>query len=448
MRCGPASTSLPILVVDDDSVIRQLLFEALSASGYRCILAANGLEALERLSEQACTLMFSDVRMPAMDGLELLAETTERFPETDVVMMSGVGTIDMAVEAMKNGARDFITKPFTIDVVRETVRRLTATRVERASEGVFDVGDGSVIVGSSPEMLDVLKVIGALRGGKANVFVSGESGSGKELVAKAVHFGGGGGREAFVAVNCASIPGNLAESTFFGHVKGAFTGAQADKVGLFVAADGGTLFLDEVTEIPLEMQAVLLRAVQEQQIMPVGSTKPRAVAVRIVAATNRDLKEALRKGLLREDLYYRLAVVSIVVPPLRDRQGDIELLLEHFLAEYADRYDVPRKRIDRRALACLLKYDWPGNVRELGNFVERAYLIANDRDISLDDLPVEARGVNGTPNRVMTFKEAEKELIAEAMSTAGGQKKMAAELLGISRQRLYRKLKAYGLTGD
>ena len=383
-----------------------------------------------------------------MDGLELLAETTERFPETDVVMMSGVGTIDMAVEAMKNGARDFITKPFTIDVVRETVRRLTATRVERASEGVFDVGDGSVIVGSSPEMLDVLKVIGALRGGKANVFVSGESGSGKELVAKAVHFGGGGGREAFVAVNCASIPGNLAESTFFGHVKGAFTGAQADKVGLFVAADGGTLFLDEVTEIPLEMQAVLLRAVQEQQIMPVGSTKPRAVAVRIVAATNRDLKEALRKGLLREDLYYRLAVVSIVVPPLRDRQGDIELLLEHFLAEYADRYDVPRKRIDRRALACLLKYDWPGNVRELGNFVERAYLIANDRDISLDDLPVEARGVNGTPNRVMTFKEAEKELIAEAMSTAGGQKKMAAELLGISRQRLYRKLKAYGLTGD
>jgi len=448
LRCGPASTSLPILVVDDDSVIRQLLFEALSASGYRCILAANGLEALERLSEQACTLMFSDVRMPAMDGLELLAETTERFPETDVVMMSGVGTIDMAVEAMKNGARDFITKPFTIDVVRETVRRLTATRVERASEGVFDVGDGSVIVGSSPEMLDVLKVIGALRGGKANVFVSGESGSGKELVAKAVHFGGGGGREAFVAVNCASIPGNLAESTFFGHVKGAFTGAQADKVGLFVAADGGTLFLDEVTEIPLEMQAVLLRAVQEQQIMPVGSTKPRAVAVRIVAATNRDLKEALRKGLLREDLYYRLAVVSIVVPPLRDRQGDIELLLEHFLAEYADRYDVPRKRIDRRALACLLKYDWPGNVRELGNFVERAYLIANDRDISLDDLPVEARGVNGTPNRVMTFKEAEKELIAEAMSTAGGQKKMAAELLGISRQRLYRKLKAYGLTGD
>lgn len=443
------TTQASVLLVDDEAKIREGLGKILLAAGYPCVTAASAREALQHLAGRDFAVVVSDVVMPGMGGMELLAEIRARFQSTDTVLITGFGTIELAVEAMKMGARDFLTKPFSRGQLVETVSGLLRNRVGPGPDGRFEVGDGSEIIGRSPSVRRICEMVQRLRGNMANVLICGDTGSGKELVARAIHYGSARSGGPFIAVNCAGVPRSLAESHFFGHVRGAYTGAASGAKGFFRAADGGTLFLDEVTEVSLDFQAVLLRVIQEREVVPVGSTVPESVDVRVIAATSRHCRRAVHGGLLREDLYYRLAVACVCVPPLRDRREDIPLLVNHFLALYAEQFRCAPKRVSKRAMDCLKTHDWPGNVRELSNVIERAYALGTGPTISAGDLASEAEGgVDPVPLSrpgTKTFKDAERQAIVEAMAAAGGQKKRAAELLGISRQTIYRKLRKHGL---
>jgi DNA-binding NtrC family response regulator len=441
------SDSVPILAVDDDAFILKLMDEILTESGYRCVKACNGEEALSRMESEEFPVVITDVAMPGIGGMELLSQIREHHPTVDVVLTTGVGTIEIAVEAMKRGARDFITKPFSPESIRDVVSQLLRARHGAASAESYDIGDGSTIVGKSSAMRRLYAMIDSFRQSSANVLICGESGTGKELIARALHYGGSTSGGPFVPVNCAGVPRTLAESQFFGHVKGAFTGAVSDEIGFFRKADGGTLFLDEVTEVPLDFQSMLLRAVQEQQVVPIGSTDALDVSVRVVAATNRGVEGAVDGAHLRPDLYYRLAVVLVTVPPLRERVEDIPLLAAHVLARCCEKQAGETKAFTDEAMEVMAAHVWPGNVRELENVVESSFAVANGPWIDVGDLPQHVRSPKKKhpTGQVRTFEQMEKQAIVDALEATGGSKTKTAEVLGINRQRLYRKLRKYDI---
>ena len=445
-----------VLIVDDDEKMRNLLQKVLVRNGYGVSAAGSGESALRRIEEQGYDIVLSDIRMPSMDGMELLGRIREVSPETTVIMMTAFGSVGSAVEAMKQGAYDYISKPFKMDevlivlsrVVEEKRLRRELISMRRALAERYAFGN---IVGKSKPMQEVYDLIRRVAPTTATVLIRGKSGTGKELVARALHFNGPRKEGPFVPVNCSALPENLLESELFGHVKGAFTGAAADREGLFVEADGGTIFLDEIAEMGPELQSRLLRVLQEREVRPVGGSRQRTVDVRVIAATNQDLETRVKEGRFREDLYYRLNVIPIRLPDLRERLEDIPLLVDHFLKKYAGEVGGV-KRISREVLAALARYSWPGNVRELENVVQRMAVLCAGEEIQLEDLPPELRTAREEllPRAVreeVTLSELEKEYILMVLERTGGNQTRTAEILGIDRRTLYRKLQSYKAEG-
>jgi two-component system response regulator AtoC len=451
-----------VLIADDEESMRHLLSVFLTDQGYAVRAVANGEEALKELAARDYDLLLSDLRMPRMGGLELLREVQRIDPQLTVIVMSAYGSHETAIEAMKAGAYDYVSKPFRPDEVllvlkkaeeRERLARENRRlRTELAAEYRFDN-----LVGGSEPMADVLKQVRKVAPIKTTVLLSGESGTGKELVARALHELSPRAAMPFVAVNCGAIPGQLMESELFGHAKGAFTDASRNKKGLAAEADGGTLFLDEIGELPPMLQVKLLRLLQEEEVRPVGETRSQRVDVRVVAATVRDLEAAVRTGQFREDLYYRLNVVGIRLPPLRERRGDIRPLVSHFLARYASlRSGSPITGISDEALTAIEAYRWPGNVRELEHAIERAAVLCDGPVIREDDLPEPVRGAPAPTiapvalsEETLSIKRAtrsvEEQLIRRALARTHGNRTRAAELLELSYRALLYKIKEYGV---
>jgi len=451
-----------ILIADDEASQRELLGGFLRHLGYDVAEAADGIEAVERVREGGVDLVLLDQRMPRLDGARAVQALRDVQPDLDIVVITAFGTVDEAVEALKHGAVDYLAKPLDLErlqfVIRKALERRTLIREnlelrQKLSGGPRFEG----IVSASGSMEDVLNTVARVAPTEATVLVAGESGTGKELIARAIH---GASRRAagpFVAVHCAALSENLLESELFGHEKGAFTGADRARAGRFEAAAGGTIFLDEVSEIPLSVQVKLLRVLQERQIERVGSNVAMNLDVRLVAATNTDLQEAMRVGRFREDLYYRLAVVRVFVPPLRNRRQDIPRLVEHFLAKHGSSGARTVSGVSREAMDALLRYDYPGNVRELENIIQSAAVLSRLDTLTVDDLPpnvrarVEEDGLTyhrfegSLHSQVETL---ERRLIHDALQEVGGVQYKAAERLGISERTLRYKLEKYGMRAD
>jgi DNA-binding NtrC family response regulator len=445
--------SARILVVDDEKSILMLLEEALSQWGYQVTAASSGAEALAALRTQVFDAALTDVRMPDMSGLDLLRELKKRDESMEVVIMTGYPTIASAVEALKEGAYDYLSKPLILDELRHLMQRLMERRFLRGEVQTLRMRLGEELtvgelIGSSPAMQRVKDIIGKVAVTDSPVLVEGESGTGKELVAAAIHRLSARAKGPFVPVNCSAIPRDLLESEFFGHVRGAFSGAVSDALGLFRGANEGTIFLDEIAELPPELQVKLLRVLQEMQVRPVGSTKAFPVDVRIIAATNRNLEQAMKAGSFRQDLFYRLNVIRITLAPLRERREDIPALVNHFIRRFNKRFRRDVRGITPDALAALAAYEFPGNVRELENLIERAFAMGTREHITLADLPsLSARPVMTAAvdtKSVPTLAEVEKELILRALAVHNNDKEEAARALGISRRTIYRRLKEYG----
>jgi DNA-binding NtrC family response regulator len=441
-----------VLVVDDDRQMQSLLQKVLVANGYAASLAANGEESLQRLRDDEVDIVLSDIRMPAMDGMDLLRQIRERYPETTVIMMTAFGAVDSAVEAMKAGAYDYISKPFKMDEVLIVLARVTEEKRLRRElvsmrQALAERYGFGQIVGKSKPMQAVYDLIQRVAATTATILITGESGTGKELVARAIHYNGSRRDGPFVPVNCSAIPAALLESELFGHVKGAFTGATADRQGLFVQAHRGTIFLDEISQMEIELQTRLLRVLQEREVRPVGGDRHVAVDVRVIAATNQPLEALVKEGSFREDLYYRVNVIPVPLPALRDRLEDLPLLTEHFLGKHADATG-PRKRLCQEALAVLMRHSWPGNVRELENLVERLVVLSRGEEIRVDDLPAELCSVEDgllarAASREASLVELENEYIQMVLERTGGNQTRAALILGIDRRTLRRKLQEY-----
>ena len=445
-----------ILIVDDDARMRGLLQKVLVREGYEVALAGSGAEALQEIGRQSFDIVLSDIRMPEMDGMALLGQVRDAAPETTVIMMTAFGSVESAVEAMKQGAYDYISKPFKMDevlivlsrVVEERGLRRELVSMRAALAERYSFGN---IIGKSKPMQEVFDLIQRVAHSTATVLIRGRSGTGKELVARALHYNSPRQERPFVPVNCSAIPADLLESELFGHVKGSFTGAVADSPGLFVAADGGTLLLDEVSEMATEMQSKLLRVLQEREVRPVGGSGQVGVDVRVVAATNKNLQAQVENGGFREDLYYRLNVIPIRLPELRERLEDVPLLVTHFLEKYAG--DVGGvTRISKEALAALMHYSWPGNVRELENVVERAAVLGRGEEIQVEDLPAELWAAEGgvltrAIQQEISLEDLEKDYILLILERTEGNQTRAAEILGIDRRTLYRKLQGYRIEG-
>ncbi|PIE56458.1 MAG: Fis family transcriptional regulator [Desulfobulbus propionicus] len=447
-----------ILIVDDELSMREFLKILLTKEGYEVSAAEDGASALLHAEKNQPDLVITDIRMPGMNGLDLLAEIKERYPEVAVIMMTAFASPEDAVSAMKNGAFDYITKPFNVDEIKRIIRSALKKRGIAQAETARGVPD---IIGQSPEMVKIFDMIRRIAPTPANVLIYGESGTGKELVAKAIHKLSRVADRPFVPITCSAIPESLLESELFGHVKGSFTGAVADKAGLFQQADEGTAFLDEIGELTPIIQTKLLRVLQEREFMPVGSTRTRQVNVRILSATNRILEEEIVKGSFREDLYYRLAVVPIRVPPLRERKGDVPVLVEHFLKKYARLLGKEVQTISSYGMEVLMNYDFPGNVRELENIIERGVALESSNIILPDNLIVSSRRRNGDSSKEPLFIAAEdenelfergledvlvdveKKMILHALDKAGNSKMQAADLLKISFRSLRYKTKKY-----
>ena len=442
----------PVLVVDDELEMRTLLQDVLQDEGLRVTVAANGSEALKQLGEEHYAVVLTDLRMQEMQGIDLLREIKRTYPDINVIVMTAFGSVDTAIEAMKEGAYDYLTKPVKNEellrvanrAVREAAlrREVTLLRREVLKEYSFHQ-----ILGKSKPMREVFDLIRRIADSVTNVLITGESGTGKELVAKAIHYNSDRRDAPFVPVNCAAIPDLLLESELFGHLKGAFTDAKADKRGLFEEAQKGTLFLDEISELPVMLQSKLLRAIQEREVRRVGATRSVSVDVRIIAATNVNLAEAIKAKQFREDLYYRLNVIEMRLPPLRERKEDIPLLVEAFLRRCAETRRKGVKGMTESALALLIDYHWPGNVRELENVIERAVTLTLQDQIISDDLPSTIQGTRGdrrlideATERTRSLGEVEQEYILRIMDKTGGNKYQAAQILGIDRKTLYRKL--------
>jgi DNA-binding NtrC family response regulator len=446
-----------ILIADDDDALRESLELVLSAEGYEVVSARDGAAALALLEAHPVDVVLCDLRMPGMDGLELLPQLVRRLPGVPVLLMSAYGSADLAVEAMRRGAYDYLAKPFQPSEVLLTLRKAREREKLRRTNQILQrevqraVGERP-IVAASPAMIHVLEIVERAAEFKATVLLQGESGSGKEVLARAIHAQSPRRDEAFVAINCAAIPEALLESELFGHAKGAFTGADRSRRGLFAEADGGTLFLDEIGELPLALQAKLLRVLQEEEVRPVGESKPRRVDVRVLAATARDLELEVAGGRFREDLFYRLDVVRVKVPPLRERREDIPLLVDHFLGRTRESLGKAVRSIDDDALERLVDYAWPGNVRELENVLERAVILCRGERLALADLPpnltaspAERRSASRDLSLRRARRALEARLIGEALEATGGNRTHAARLLGISHRALLYKLKEYGL---
>jgi len=453
-----------ILVVDDELSMREFLKILLEKEGYRILTAANGAEALDIAEQNTIDLVVSDIRMPGISGLELLAALKEKNADLPVIMITAFASPDDAVTAMKNGAFDYITKPFNVDEIKSVIESATAQPADKFSQNFPD--DFPEIIGQGPEMVKIFDLIKRIAPTPANILIYGESGTGKELVAKAIHRHSRVTDNPFVPITCSAIPESLLESELFGHVKGSFTGAIADKAGLFQQADSGTAFLDEIGELTPIIQTKLLRVLQEREFMPVGSPKTQQVNVRIIAATNRNLEDEIIAGNFREDLYYRLAVVPIRVPPLRERKEDVPLLVEHFLEKYSNIMGKEVQTISSYGLEVLMEYDFPGNVRELENIIERGVALESSNIILPESLILSLHKKNG--NSGQTTEEAlftaahseqelfergmeevlidvEKEMIKYALEKSGNSKMGAAELLKISFRSLRYKTKKYGI---
>jgi DNA-binding NtrC family response regulator len=436
-----------VLIVDDDTALRSALATALGDLGHVAAEAADGMQALDWLARERADAVLLDLRMPGLDGLEVLRRIVAQPSPPPVAVITAVPTSDNTIEAMRLGAVDHLAKPVGRDDLIALLARMLQPTVLATREPAASTRDHE-LVGSSAAMREVQKAIGLLADGDATVLITGETGTGKELVARAIHRYGRRAAGPFVAVNCAAIPSELLESLLFGHVRGAFTGAVGDRAGSFREADGGTLFLDEVGDMGLAMQAKLLRALQERVVVPVGG-RAIAVDVRVVAATHRDLQRAVRDGVFREDLYYRLGVVPLPLPPLRERLADIVPLAEHFLALAAG--DARAKQLSADAAARLLAHAWPGNVRELRNTMERVAAFVRRPLVTGEDLEF-LQGESATPDAVQpteTLPDAvarlEARMIRAALTAAGGNRAQAAKQLGIRRQLLYEKIARYGL---
>ncbi len=479
-----------LLVVDDEQTIRKLCVTVGEALGFVCLEAESGESALSLLEEQSVHMVLTDMVMPHMSGLEFLEKVKKLLPRTEIALMTGHGSIETAVQAMKLGAYDYITKPFSpLEELRLFLRRM-AEKIRLVEENEFlrQRMDSETavhgIIGSSVKIQDVLRMVARLKDTRTPVLIYGESGTGKELVARAMHFRGAFANRPFVAVDCGSLVPTLIESELFGYEKGAFTGALKSKQGLFQAADGGTIFLDEVGELPLELQAKLLRVLQEKEVRPVGSNQRIKVDVRVIAATNRDLEAAYKNGTFRKDLYFRLNVVTLYVPALRERRSDTPMLVHWFLERYAPGSEL---HVTSAAMKALMQYDWPGNVRELENCVERAVALGNGQIIDLGDLPPaiasgsiasgpssavsvaassalppmeratildpdlsDARAITESPRAPLSttdLEDIERATIQRVFEQVKGDKALAGRMLGISRATLYRKLKRYNIGG-
>ena len=440
-----------VLVVDDDAVSCQLLGEVLQRDGLPVIWSTDAYDALERVRREPVDVAILDMRMPQMSGFELMRRLRERAPELPVIIMTAFGSIDTAVEAISSGAVDYVSKPMNVEEIRAAVHRVLERQREVPAPLSGDAEEPEGIVGRTPTMVEVYKTIARVAPGLSTVLILGESGTGKELVARAIHRHSPRHNRPFVAVDCTALTETLLESELFGHVKGSFTGAVYDAPGLFAEADGGTIFLDEIGDITPPLQAKLLRVLQEHQVRPVGGTQWRAIDVRVLAATNRDLASAVGTGGFREDLYYRLKVVTIHLPPLRDRREDIPLLVDHLVRRAAAQCGKPVGAVSDAAVAVLRAYDWPGNVRELSHVLERSVALAQDTVISVEDLPSDVRGaapasmpadlVGDAP----TLEELKKRYIRHVLERSSGNISRAAAVLGLERRSLYRMLQRYGI---
>jgi len=449
-----------LLIVDDEQSIRRLCMTIGNSLGYECLEADSAESALAKLDSETPDLVITDMKLPNLSGVELLRQIKAIFPRTEISIMTGHGSIETAVDAMKLGAYDYIEKPFRVEKMRLLLQRM-AEKVRLVAENQFlrervDTEENlEGIVGASAKIQDVLRMISRLQDTRTPVLVTGESGTGKELVARAIHFRGSMAKTPFVAVDCGSLVPTLMESELFGYERGAFTGAIKSKIGLFQSANGGTIFLDEIGELPLEMQAKLLRVLQEKEVRPVGSNSSVGVDVRIIAATNRDLDAAYRSGNFRKDLFFRLNVVTVHIPSLRERRSDIPMLVHHFLNRYAAGESV---QVTPHAMKSLLQYDWPGNVRELENCVARALTLGDRLTIDVGDLPPAIRTEQPAGDALALHQndssslsttalaEMERMTILRVFEQANGDKVQAGKMLGISRATLYRKLKRYNIS--
>jgi len=445
MRRSPVADGERILVVDDSPPTVEIIVRNLMDRGYRVWSASSVTEAIRMLESATVDLVITDMKMPGIGGHELVRHVRENFQDTQVVMITGYPSIDSAVEAVKSGADEYLAKPFTDEELLSAVEKVLARqRLHRPDEPLSDGETGSFhgILGRSEPMRKVYRAIHKAASTPAMVLISGESGTGKELIARAIHYSGPRSSARFVPVNCGGIPEGLLESELFGHMKGAFTGATESRAGFFQTADGGTILLDEVSETSLAMQVKLLRVLQDGEVFMVGATRPREVNVRILAATNKDLQTLIAKGLFREDLFFRLNVISIVAPPLRERPEDIVQLSRYFTDKFASEYDLPAPHLNGRVEEALLQYPWPGNVRELENLMQRLVVMSPGEAIKVPHLPKYMRfTVAGERGLDRTLAEVEREHIRNVLALVGGNKTQAARILGIDRKTLRQKLK-------
>src|SRR5215831_5971748 len=445
------SISPTVLIVDDEDTTRDLCRDVVSESGFRARTASTTEQALDILEQYPVEIVITDLRVPKMGGLSLLKRVRDGFPQTAVIVLTQYGTIESAVEATRIGAADYVTKPFHIPELRGKLERVARSiEIDQENRVLREQlrsrpGFGGLI-GLSAKMQRVYRLVEKVSGHNYPVLILGESGTGKELVARSIHFSGERANRPFVPVDCSALVPTLIESELFGYVKGAFTGANHSKIGLMEAAGNGTLFLDEIGDLPVDLQAKLLRALQEREVKPVGSTERVPISTRVIAATNRDLEAAVRNGQFRQDLFFRLNVVQIKMPPLRERKTDIPLLVNSFLEKFSDARQEPRT-ISEDAMIHLTAYDWPGNVRELENAIERAVALGSGPILHVGDLPsnLQYGAVERMPHsdELVSLDEMERRAIVRALREAGGDKLAAARRLGIGKTTLYRKLKQY-----
>ncbi len=446
--------SAHILVVDDEEDLRLGLAETLQGEGHQVETAGDGWGALEQAKARHFDLVLVDLKMPGPDGMIVLDQLKQLSPETLVVMITGHATVESAVAAMKLGAYDYLSKPFKLDQVRLVVRRAVEQKRlsdenRRLRQEVEHYQRFEQIVGKSSCMQELFRAIEKAAPTNSTVLVCGETGTGKDLVARALHQRSPRAKGSLVSISCGAIPEALLESELFGHAKGAFTGAHADREGVFESAEGGTLFLDEIGDLPLPMQVKLLRALQEREIQRLGESRTRKVDVRLVAATHKDLRQEMQQGRFREDLYYRLDVISVVVPPLRQRREDIPLLVEHFLGKYNPEMGKTLRGASPEALTLLMRYHWPGNVRELQNAIERAVILQDGPQLQPEDFPLGRTGQTPasteSAGELVSLEELERRHILWVLRQTDNHQSRAAQILGIGRRTLYRKLREYGL---
>ncbi len=448
-----------ILVVDDEQSMCDFMEIMLTREGYKVDKADCGKTAIELSGSNSYDLIIADLMMPEMSGLELLKEVKKENEAPDFIVMTAFASVDTAIEAMKQGALDYITKPFKVDEIKLVIEK-SLSRIKLKSENkqlkkqLVEDSSFDNFIGQSDEIIKLKKLAGRVAGTDSTVLIRGESGTGKDLIVRAIHAASDRSRGPFVTINCAALPENLLESELFGYKKGAFTGAVKDKEGLFKIADGGTFFLDEVGNTSLAIQVKLLRVLEDKVITPVGDTRPIKVDIRLIAATNADLEAAAKTESFRSDLFYRLNVIPIHIPPLRNRVDDIAILVDHFINKYCSRINSEPKEIAPDVMGAFLKYNWPGNVRELENIIERAILLSRSNTITLDDFPskiTEYKGkaiVSDDQPETPTLESIEKAYIYFVMSQSKGKKAKAAKVLGIDNSTLYRKLERYKLQGN